>query len=177
MIITYREAVPADWESIAELHALSWQINYRGSMSDHYLDNLVIDERKQVWKKRFDTVNDKQLTILAEQNGQLVGLSCIFLDADPLHQAMLDNLHVHPDSKRQGIGKILMKKSADLILQKSNNTNMYLWVLTTNSKAISFYESVGGTRHDTKVWPTPDNQSNDTFRYVWNDLEKLVNLS
>lgn len=171
---TYRDATPDDWENIAELHALSWQLNYRGSMSDNYLDNHVVAERKSVWKQRFATVNEKQLTILAEQNNQLVGFSCIFLDDDATHGALLDNLHVRTESKRQGIGKVLMKKSAELVLKERSNQSMFLWVLTNNQNAIKFYETLGGIRHDMK--PNPDCRNKDTYRYVWDDLEKLANL-
>ena len=175
-MISYREAVQSDWENIALLHAKSWQENYRGSMSDDYLDNVVIEERKAVWEKRFAKPNEKQLIILAEENRSLIGLSCIFLESDPKYGALLDNLHVRSDYKRKGIGKILLKKSAKLLMAKSDESSLYLWVLTKNSGAIDFYEKVGGTRHDTKAWKTPDNRSNDTYRYVWNDLEKLSNL-
>jgi len=174
-MISYREAISSDWENIALLHARSWQLHYRGSMTDDYLDNQVVDERKSVWKKRFEEPNDKQLVTVVESDNLLIGLLCVFLDANVTYGALLDNLHVHPNYMRQGIGKVLMKKSADLALQH-NQISMYLWVLTGNENAIQFYESVGGIRHDTVTWKTPDNTSGDTYRYVWNDLKKLSNL-
>ena len=168
-MITYRKANKSDWENIAMLHARSWQLHYRGIVTDEYLDNQVIAERKKVWKKRFEQTNDKQKVILAEQKDNLVGLSCVYLDADKHYGALLDNLHVHQEHMRNGIGKTLMIKSAEVVHQHNQNSSMYLWVLTKNEQSIKFYEAMGGVRHDTKAWKTPDNTHPETYRYVWDN--------
>jgi len=166
-MITYRKASKLDWENIAILHARSWQLHYRGIVTDEYLDNQVLTERKKVWIKRFKQPNDKQKVILAEQENKLIGLSCVYLDADEKYGALLDNLHVHQDHMRKGIGKTLMIKSAKLVQDFNQKSSMYLWVLTRNEKSIKFYEAMGGVRHDTKAWKTPDNTHPETYRYVW----------
>lgn len=175
-MIKYRLAKNSDWAGIATLHAKSWQENYRGSMTDDYLDNHVVAERREMWAKRFNNPNEKMQTIVAENQGEIIGLSCMFLDADPEYGNYLDNLHVHLDYKRKGIGKKLMKKSAELLLQKGINLPLYLWVIIENNNAIRFYEDIGGVRKDQHLWKMPDNGSVNTYRYVWYDLEKLANL-
>jgi len=175
-MILYRNAERKDWRNIAQLHAHSWKIHYRGIVTDDYLDNHVENERKEVWRKRFEQPNKKQITILAEEEEKLIGFTCVFLDADETYGTLLDNLHVHPDRMRHGIGKVLMIKSAESIIKIKSNTSMYLWVLTANEKAISFYEKLGGARHETHKWKTPDNTNPETYRYVWDDLSKLSKL-
>lgn len=160
-------ATPDDWEEIALLHARSWQENYRGALSDDYLDNQVIDERKKVWKERFSKVDTNQITILAKDENKLVGLSCIFLNHDEQYGALLDNLHVHKDYKRLGIGKVLMDKSISAVNDKTSGSDLYLLVLTQNHGAVRFYESVGGKRMETKTWETSDGSTNETYLYLW----------
>lgn len=145
-------------------------------MSDDYLDNQVVSERKRVWKKRFEQPNDKQKVILAENDDTLVGLSCVYLDTDETYGSLLDNLHVHHDYMRKGIGKMLIKKSTEQVLNHDEHSSMYLWVLIQNINAIKFYEAIGGIRNETKAWRTPDNSNPDTYRYVWNDLKVLSNV-
>ena len=38
----YRNATPDDASTIAEIHTLSWQQNYRGIWSDEYLDDNLL---------------------------------------------------------------------------------------------------------------------------------------
>jgi len=175
-MISYRIAETKDWKSLAALHALSWQENYRGSMSDDYLDNKVVEDRMSVWEKRYENPAENMVSILAEEENDLLGFSCIYLNDDEKYGSLLDNLHVQPKLKRKGIGKSLMAKSAQLLLDKKTNTPLYLWVITRNANAIKFYKSVGGVQEDLKPWPMPDGGQVDTYRYVWYDIKKLSNL-
>jgi len=175
-MISYREAEAHDWENIAALHALSWQVNYRGSMTDEYLDHLVVDERKAYWKKIYELPPKNLHTIVAEEDNKLMGFSCFYLNADAKYGSYLDNLHVSPQLKRRGIGKILMAKTAQLLIQNNVSTPLYLWVITKNEGAIKFYDRVGGKQEDVKAWAMPDGGEVDTYRYVWYDIEKLAKL-
>lgn len=161
-------ASPDDWESIALLHAQSWIENYRGIVSDEYLDNQVVNERKEVWLKRFSKPNPNQITELVLHENKLVGFSCTFLNHDKKYGALLDNLHVHNDYKRLGIGKQLMNSCFKYLRDKNADTGLYLLVLAENSEAIKFYDKMGGLRMETRAWETPDGGSYDTHLYHWN---------
>lgn len=175
-MISYRQAIKEDWKNIAALHALSWQVNYRGSMTDDYLDNKVVDERKIYWKNIFEKPPENLEIIIAEEDAKLMGFSCLYLNADQKFGTYLDNLHVQPNQKRKGIGKILMAKSAQLILDNQLKTPLYLWVITNNVNAIKFYDQIGGSQEDVHAWAMPDGGLVDTYRYVWYDIEKLAKL-
>ena len=69
-MIEYLPAAAADELAVAQLHAKSWQIHYRGSLQDDYLDNHVEQDRLQVWSQRFAHPKDGQHIIVAKDDGQ-----------------------------------------------------------------------------------------------------------
>jgi hypothetical protein len=52
VILEVRLAVQSDTDSIALLHAASWQRTYRGMMPDEFLDNAAVSNRLAVWRER-----------------------------------------------------------------------------------------------------------------------------
>ncbi|MFT7121615.1 MAG: ribosomal protein S18 acetylase RimI-like enzyme [Neolewinella sp.] len=141
-----RTATPNDAPAIAALHARNWQIAYRGDFPAHYLDVECPVERLDVWTKRFANSDPNMLTTIAEKTGKMVGFCCTFQAQDE-HGSYLDNLHVTPEMRGQGLGKILMRDAAKLV----NTDEIYLFVITTNSSAIGFYEHLGGRLGKTKT--------------------------
>ena len=63
----YQIAQVDDWKAIALLHAQSWQRNYRGSFSDHYLDHQAIAERQKIWEERFSNPKANRHVVLAKE--------------------------------------------------------------------------------------------------------------
>lgn len=153
--MTYRNATQADASPIAALHALSWQRTYRGPFPDQYLDEEAPAERLRVWTGRFaDQTSLMQVTV-AEKDGQLIGFCCVLPGHSPTDGHLLDNLHVHPDQKGRGIGKRLMKIAAERLLEAEREGNIFLWVLTTNTAGIGFYEHLGGRPGRTEIHHFP----------------------
>ncbi len=153
--MTYRTATKADAPTIAALHTLSWQRTYRGAFSDQYLDHEAPAERLQVWTDRF--ANDQPLmqVIVAEIDAQLAGFCCVFPDHSPTDGHLLDNLHVHPDRHGKGIGKRLMQRAATGLAEAEKEGDIFLWVLTTNTSGIGFYEHLGGRPGRTEIHHFP----------------------
>ena len=173
-MIQYREATPSDYIKIAQLHAESWQINYRGMWADEYLDGPVLEDRLSVWEKRFGQPESKRFILLAEEGESLVGFACSFLDDDPKFGALLDNLHVAADFKRRGIGRDLLMASAKWVNRRRPESAFYLWVLEANLPAIRFYEKLGGIIYETVQMPTPYGAFFPTIRFVWPDTSRLL---
>jgi GNAT superfamily N-acetyltransferase len=168
----FRLAVPTDVAAVAQLHADSWRRHYRGA--------YVLADRLAVWAERLERPDPRRRTILAEQDGSLVGFANTFLDDDPAWGALLDNLHVADGHKRRGIGSRLLALTAEAVLQLSRPTGVYLWVLENNVEAQAFYEARGGRcsrRHPvsppggiaTRVAGSPKK-----LRYAWCDPAVLV---
>ena len=140
-----RQATPQDAPRIADLHARSWQENYTAAMSATYLQQEVPAERLAVWTERFAHPAPGLRVLLAEdENGELLGFSCLFLDHDPADGSLLDNLHVRADQQRTGLGKQLAQATARLTLAEGQSDKLYLWVLDSNTRARTVYERLGG---------------------------------
>lgn len=136
-------AYPDDAQGIADLHADSWRRHYRGALSDAFLDGDVAGHLLRVWTDRLGTPEPRARTILAERDGQILGLAHTFLDEDPTWGAFLDNLHVAYGLKRQGIGTRLLALTRQAVRDWSPSSGLYLWVLEQNSDARAFYEAQG----------------------------------
>ena len=175
MKVSIRPAIKNDYRDIAALHAKSWRQNYRGTFSDHFLDSEVLEDRLTVWKKRLENPKKNQFIYIAEIENSFVAFVCAYIDDDSKYGTLIDNLHV--DSKFIGrrIGEKLMIE-ASLFLEKQDKASIYLWVLTSNTKAISFYERLGGKAMDTvNDFDIGDREITKT-RYHWPNLKLILGL-
>jgi ribosomal protein S18 acetylase RimI-like enzyme len=146
--IQYRAAQPSDAAPIGRLHADSWRRHYRGAYSDDYLDGDVGEERTVVWTERLSHPGADHYTIVAERDGLILGFAHTRLDEDLTWGALLDNLHVSFELKRQGVGRVLMAETALVLGQRRPTGGLYLWVLKQNTAAQAFYSAQGVCRRD-----------------------------
>lgn len=172
--VQLRSAQFSDYEAIAHLHADNWKKNYRGMMSEDYLDHKVDADRLQVWHDRLKNLNAKQIVTLAIAEGKLAGFCCTMIDDDPVFGSLIDNLHVCSSRQKSGIGKLLVKDAAHNILAKSSSRSMYLWVYEANINARAAYEKLGGNNHETVLKESSDGSRARTCRYVWEDVQRLL---
>src|SRR6266700_3075861 len=124
----YRHATVRDASAIAELHADSWRRNYRGAYLDSYLDGDVGTDRLAVWTERLSRSDADRLTLVADEDGIVVGFVHTILDEHPTWGAYLENLHVAHDRKRGGIGKALVITTARELTERRATSGLYLWV-------------------------------------------------
>jgi len=173
-MLRFRSAIGRDAEAIAALHTKSWQQNYRGALSDEFLDNEAPSERLKVWQSRLKSESRDQIVILAENDGELVGFVCVYLNKSQKYGSLLDNLHVHSAMQGKGIGYRLMSLAAKEVHRQLPNSDMYLWVLEQNSGAIQFYENLGGEKIETVEEIDIGNQKVFKSRYYWKSLQNLL---
>ena len=175
---TFRPAGPADAAAVAHLHADSWRRHYRGAYSDAFLDGDVVSDRLAVWTERLREPDPRRCTILAEDGG-LVGFANTFFDDDPTWGALLDNLHVADGHKSRGIGSRLLELTAKELLERSEPTGLYLWVLEQNRDGQAFYEACGARRVGRRPVPPPGGIASRLsgspmgLRYAWPQPEEL----
>jgi GNAT superfamily N-acetyltransferase len=178
--LMFRTAEPQDAAAVARLHADSWQRHYRGAYGDAFLDRQPEGYLTELWTKRLGTPTSDTLTILAEYDGELIGLAHTMLGADPTYGALVDNLHVRAALKRQGIGTRLLALTAEALHDAAPSSGLYLWVLEQNTAAQAFYEARGGIRADRRHVPPPGgdpanlNGTPACFRYTWPDPTVLA---
>jgi GNAT superfamily N-acetyltransferase len=173
--VRFRAAGPDDARAIAGLHADSWRRHYRGAYSDAFLDGDVTGYLLQVWTGRMGAPEPHARTILAERDGQVVGLAHTLVDADPMWGALLDNLHVVHGLKRHGIGTRLLALTRQAVQDWSPSSGLYLWVLEQNSAARAFYAAQGGVCVERADVPAPGGDPARLagqpigLRYAWRD--------
>jgi ribosomal protein S18 acetylase RimI-like enzyme len=173
----YRRAETGDAAAIAALHAESWRLHYRGAFRDDYLDGDLVTERKAVWAARLAAPRDDAVTIVADDDGGVVGFAHTFLDDDRTWGALLDNLHVTPALKRHAIGTRLVAETARAVRDLRPASGLYLWVLEQNTAAQAFYAARGGTVVERCDKWLPSGNSAPSLRVAWPDLDPLVDLA
>jgi GNAT superfamily N-acetyltransferase len=177
--IRFRTTTPDDAPAVAALHADSWRNHYRGAFTDTFLDHEVATYLTSMWTDRLTTPSPRTHSIVAELDGEMVGLAHTFLDADPTWGALLDNLHVRYGLKRQGLGTRLLAHTAQAVRERTSS-GLYLWVLEQNTAAQAFYTARGGTLTDRDDVPAPGgnpawlNGKPTCLRYTWPDPSVLI---
>ena len=173
-MFVFREAEPKDADRIANLHAQNWQQNYRGSFSDEFLDNEVLDNRLSVWQERFHNPKENQHIVIAEEDGELLGFICAYFGHDAQFGTLLDNLHVSLNIQGKGLGTQLMVSLAKEILKRNKEKGFYLWVLDSNAAAIFFYDKLGGVAVEIVESSEIGDKPFFKIRYVWNDADVFL---
>lgn len=132
-----RPATHADRPALTALQLASWRSAYRGLLSDAYLAGPVEADLAQLWT-RDQAARDFRL--VAERAGTGVGLVAVVEKNDTPY---VDNLHVAPAAKGQGIGRALMRAAA-VRLRARGDDRLWLTVIAQNHAAIAFYRRIGG---------------------------------
>lgn len=169
----FRLASKNDISSIADLHVRSWQLNYRDSLLEDYLDHAIHKDRLDIWTERLLKPSETQHVLLAEDQGRLLGFVCTFLDYHKDWGAYLDNLHVQPDLYGRGIGAELLRKSAAYVSANRPKSQLYLWVLEKNKSGIRFYERMGGVNEGISKFENPGGGTSNAFRIAWEKPSEL----
>ena len=172
--ITYREARHADWQNIAYLHCRSWQENYRGTLTNDYLDNHCLPDRLQIWEKRFSRIIDNQYIIIAENQKEMCGFACTYGNHDEQFGSLLDNLHVSKAYRGLRLGENLLSQSAQWSFQHYPECEFYLWVLVKNKKATKFYKRVGALTSELTYTENPDGGTAAVYRCSWPTLSTVL---
>jgi len=169
--VKIRDAKASEVDVIANLHAISWMSAYRGLLSDEYLDNNLLDERKKHWAEKMPALTKNEFVLVAEQNGVQVGFVAVLDRPEAGFDVLVDNLHVLPELKGLGIGGQLLNAVAARLLS-TDRKSFYLFVLKGNTAAENFYLAKGGKRLDV-ITQEFGGKVVQAIRFAWDDLERM----
>ena len=138
-----RAARPDDATEVANVHVRSWQVGYRGLMSNEYLDALRPEDRAN--RYTFGSSDPLQpATIVAVDEGVIRGFATIgpAQGPDGHGSGELHALYVDPPSWGLGVGRALIAAAREHLLGR-DFTEACLWVLVGNARAERFYRADG----------------------------------
>lgn len=136
-----RTATPDDAAAIAETHVLSWRAAYKDILDKSVLDALDIESRIPGWRDRLAHNGATTTTIVAEQDGRVIGFAGYGPGDEPDLPAdtqMLYSIYLHPTAMHQGVGSAL-QRAAELHMVGHAS----LRVLIENTPTRAFYERHG----------------------------------
>jgi ribosomal protein S18 acetylase RimI-like enzyme len=104
--VTIRSAVEADAADIAAIHTASWRDAYAGILAPEFLNGDIETDRLDLWSRRLSEPPPSQLVDVARHaTGAMVAFACSYHDADARWGSLVDNLHVLPRLRGQGVGE------------------------------------------------------------------------
>ena len=169
-----RVATRSDADAIASLHAASWRTTYKGILREEFLQNGALQNRLKFWHSRFSSPAAELWTLLAFDAEQLIGFTCVLLDADSRWGSRVDNLHVLPDFKGRGIGRMLMSRAAARVNEHRAQSPLHLFTYEKNHPAVSFYKKLGAQIVERFISEAPDSTEVVRLRCVWLDIPLLI---
>jgi ribosomal protein S18 acetylase RimI-like enzyme len=154
--------------------AASWAIAYDHILRADWLAQDLAADRLSVWTERFAAPDPAMRVLLADDHDGLAGFACIFLAADPHWGSHVDNLHVRPGLKGQGLGRRLLGAAARLALNEAPGAGLDLHVFAANTAARGFYARVGGQEGPLDKEIAPDGSRQAYCRVWWPDPTILL---
>ena len=167
-----RRAVPGDEQAVAEVHAGSWQVAYRGLLPSDLLDRIDPAERAE----RYSFATDGPgvpLTTVAVEEERICGFATVgpARDTDAGGVGELYAIYVDPSRWGRGLGRALIGEARRL-LAEAGHAEALLWVLAGNSRAEGFYRADGwrpdGARRQEEIgagWGPDSRVVADELRY------------
>jgi ribosomal protein S18 acetylase RimI-like enzyme len=145
MAVEVRRAVPEDAGPIAAVHVRTWQVAYRGLLSDEVLDGLSVAHREETWRQALSGDGNPAVYV-AVQDGDVAAFCAVATpsrDDDAQDDvAEVGAIYVDPAVWRTGFGRALMDVAlADL--RAGGWRWVTLWVLAENQRARDFYTRFG----------------------------------
>jgi ribosomal protein S18 acetylase RimI-like enzyme len=165
-VMHLRPATAADADAIAALHTASWQTAYAHILNAGWLAHDLPGDRLRVWTQRFAAPDPAMRVALAEDHDGLAGFVCLFVAADPHWGSHVDNLHVRPELKGQGLGRRLLATAAQTALNEAPGLGLDLHVYAANTDARGFYRRLGGLESLAEKEVAPDG-SQQRYQRIW----------
>jgi ribosomal protein S18 acetylase RimI-like enzyme len=173
--VTIRSAVEADAADIAAIHTASWRDAYAGILAPEFLNGDIETDRLDLWSRRLSEPPPSQLVDVARHaTGAMVAFACSYHDADARWGSLVDNLHVLPRLRGQGVGEKLLQSMVAQLAARESDSGLHLWVFEANVAGLRFYERLGGRVVEQKRSEIPAASGTTVLRVHWPKLSQFV---
>lgn len=141
-----RPAIPADAKTIAEIHVEAWAAAYAGIIPEDHLKSLTVAKREALW---LDAIKyaEPQVWVALDANA-IVGFVGFDRSRDAKSKATMGEIwamYAAPDYWGEGVGLALWDAAREGLVEEGC-TDVTLWVLLKNERALRFYELAGFKR-------------------------------
>ena len=143
-----RPAAPRDAKAIAEIHVATWQAAYQGLIPDDFLKAMSFEKRQAYWKEAIE-YSDPQI-LVASEGDKVIGFVGFDRSRDPGTKSSVGEIwamYVTPSHWRNGVGLALWDGAREG-LKEEGCTQVTLWALVANERALQFYEQAAGFKRE-----------------------------
>ena len=143
-----RPAAPRDAKAIAEIHVATWQAAYQGVIPDDFLKAMTVEKRLAYWREAIE-FSDPQILVAVDAD-KVIGFVGFDRSRDAGTKSTVGEiwaLYISPEHWRQGAGLALWDGARDG-LKDEGCTQVTLWVLVANERALQFYEQAAGFKRE-----------------------------
>lgn len=143
---TIRRAHPGDEATIAAVQICAWEQTYRNILPARSLTPWRNEELERLWHHRIKPTQTASTTIVGtDDTGAVIGFG---LSGGRRGSALparseISLLYILKKFHRHGLGRRLMRALANTSNDCGHSTTG-IWVLSANTAAIRFYQSLGG---------------------------------
>ena len=151
-----RPAVARDAKAIAEIHVATWQAAYQDLMPGDYLAKMTADKRQAYWREAIE-YSEPQVMV-ATHGEKIVGFAGFDRSRDPKTRSTVGEIwaiYVTPAHWRKGVGLLLWDGARDG-LKDEGCTQVTVWVLLGNERALEFFEHAAGFKREMPSLKTVD---------------------
>lgn len=145
---TVRPAAPRDAKAIADIHVATWQAAYQGVIPDDFLKAMTVEKRLAYWREAIE-FSDPQILVAVDAD-KVIGFVGFDRSRDAGTKSTVGEiwaLYITPEHWRQGAGLALWDGARDG-LKDEGCTQVTLWVLVANERALQFYEQAAGFKRE-----------------------------
>jgi len=143
-----RPASPRDAKTIAEIHVVAWQAAYAHLMPDDFLKKVTLEKRLAYWREAIE-FSEPQL-LVATEDDKIIGFVGFDRSRDKGTRSTIGEiwaLYVAPAHWGQGAGLALWDGAREG-LKEEGCTQVTLWVLLGNERALGFFEHAAGFKRE-----------------------------
>jgi GNAT superfamily N-acetyltransferase len=151
-----RPATARDAKAIAEIHVATLQAAYKDLMPEDYLNQMTVEKRQAYWREAIE-YSEPQL-LVATDGDQLVGFVGYDRSRDAKTRSTVGEIwaiYVAPAHWGQGVGLALWDGARDG-LKDEGCTQVTMWVLLRNERALQFCEHAAGFKREMPTLKTVD---------------------
>lgn len=143
-----RPATSRDAKTIAEIHVATWQAAYKDLMPEDHLSKITVEKRLPYWREAIE-FSEPQL-LVATEGDQIVGFVGFDRSRDAGTKSTVGEIwamYVAPAHWGKGAGLALWDGAREG-LKEEGCTQVTLWVLLRNERALRFYEQAAGFKRE-----------------------------